>query len=367
MVEMTKLRPDHYEILGLARAASNEEIAKAFAKELGLIPLRPFGNLAEVSVAYETLRDPVKRTAYDASLSPRLQSTHPLIERLERTPVEDGSQGKPRETKPLPSDDCTDVLQTDPRAEAVTAPSSAAFLRKPAKPSADERQPIHILELTDRHRADRIEWHELERQARVDRSLRPDVGGLVINTAVAGALLLAIVLGAWTGLESGNDNEQALGETVAELPLPLDTALPTAEGLPDPAPTSSVEAVLPERPKLAPPVTARIEPARPPLQIELPGESLAKAAPTDQETVLAEPVAEAPAEAAAAQPAKLPLPNAVIARTIGRIGYQCGQVASIIPVEGEAAGAFKVTCTSGHSYRAAPVRGRYHFRRLGNR
>jgi len=27
-------------------------------------------------------------------------------------------------------------------------------------------------------------------------------------------------------------------------------------------------------------------------------------------------------------------------------------------------GVFKVTCSSGHSYQAAPVRGRYHFRRV---
>jgi hypothetical protein len=60
----------------------------------------------------------------------------------------------------------------------------------------------------------------------------------------------------------------------------------------------------------------------------------------------------------------MPLPKAVIARTIGRIGYPCGQVASTTAVDG-ASGAFKVTCTSGHSYRAAPVRGRYRFRRLG--
>ena len=62
--------------------------------------------------------------------------------------------------------------------------------------------------------------------------------------------------------------------------------------------------------------------------------------------------------------ARMPLPNAVIARTIGRIGYPCGQVASTTAMDG-ASGAFKVTCTSGHSYRAAPVRGRYRFRRLG--
>jgi hypothetical protein len=61
----------------------------------------------------------------------------------------------------------------------------------------------------------------------------------------------------------------------------------------------------------------------------------------------------------------MPLPNSVIASTIGRIGYPCGQVASATPAEGAAPGVFKVTCTSGHSYRATPVNGRYRFRRLG--
>ena len=81
------------------------------------------------------------------------------------------------------------------------------------------------------------------------------------------------------------------------------------------------------------------------------------------ESAPAAPVEEAAAEAPApaVAEAKLPLSNAVIARTIGRIGYACGEVASTSAVEG---GAFKVTCTSGASYRAAPVRGRYHFRRL---
>jgi hypothetical protein len=72
--------------------------------------------------------------------------------------------------------------------------------------------------------------------------------------------------------------------------------------------------------------------------------------------------AEAPAAAA-----RLPLSNAVIARTIARIGYPCGRVAATAAAEGGAPGAFTVTCTSGHSYRAAPVGGRYHFRRVGGR
>ena len=78
----------------------------------------------------------------------------------------------------------------------------------------------------------------------------------------------------------------------------------------------------------------------------------------------AEPAAD-PGPAPEAVAATLPLPKAVIARTIGRIGYPCGQVASTSAAEGS--GVFTVTCTSGHSYRAAPVHGRYRFRRLAGR
>jgi hypothetical protein len=60
----------------------------------------------------------------------------------------------------------------------------------------------------------------------------------------------------------------------------------------------------------------------------------------------------------------MPLSNAVIARTIGSIGYACGRVTSTTATE--APGVFTVTCASGQSYRAAPVHGRYRFRRLGN-
>ena len=69
--------------------------------------------------------------------------------------------------------------------------------------------------------------------------------------------------------------------------------------------------------------------------------------------------------AAASRSASLPLSKATIARTIGRIGYACGSVASTSAIDGQS-GAFKVTCTSGDSYRASQVRGRYHFKRLGS-
>ena len=70
------------------------------------------------------------------------------------------------------------------------------------------------------------------------------------------------------------------------------------------------------------------------------------------------PAAEVPGPAPAA--AALPLSSATIARTIERIGYPCGKVGST--AQGSGSGVFTVNCTSGHAYRASPVRGRYHFR-----
>ena len=59
----------------------------------------------------------------------------------------------------------------------------------------------------------------------------------------------------------------------------------------------------------------------------------------------------------------MPLSDATVARTIQRIGYSCGKVSSTSA--GDGAGVFTVTCTSGQAFQARPVRGRYHFRRLG--
>jgi hypothetical protein len=70
---------------------------------------------------------------------------------------------------------------------------------------------------------------------------------------------------------------------------------------------------------------------------------------------------------ASAVAVNLPLPNTVIARTIERIGYTCGEVASAAPLGSGEPGVFKVTCTSGQSYQARPVHGRYHFRRWSMR
>jgi hypothetical protein len=90
-----------------------------------------------------------------------------------------------------------------------------------------------------------------------------------------------------------------------------------------------------------------------------------EAEPTSSETIAPDPLAPAP-EGAALSAARMPLPGHVVARTIRRIGYRCDQVASTTAIA-DGQGAFMVTCSSGESYRASPVRGRYHFRRMAAR
>jgi len=80
------------------------------------------------------------------------------------------------------------------------------------------------------------------------------------------------------------------------------------------------------------------------------------------EPVSADPLAPEEVTAAAVK-ASMPLPHSTVARTLDRIGYRCGSVASATPVEG-ASGTYNVTCSSGQSFQAKPVNGRYRFRRL---
>ena len=66
MVETVTARASHYDVLGVKPDASNEEIARAFAREMGRP--RAFGGLADVSIAYEVLRNPERRRTYDQAM-----------------------------------------------------------------------------------------------------------------------------------------------------------------------------------------------------------------------------------------------------------------------------------------------------------
>ena len=375
-----KSRPNHYEVLGLTPEASSNEIAQAFAKALSDLRPRPFGSLAEVTVAYETLRDRVKREAYDISVGlkpkPKPPSSAPVV------PPEWASFAMRASARAAPRPTADPVRRPAPKADIPTRPepvaepkispfiaaaspgepSNADFRIRPPRPAAPD-EPVHAPEAAEKPKFELPIGGEF---LHFDEAKRFQIGSADLSqwkvpALATGALILAVAFGAWTGLEAGNDNEQALSENSVTLKVPAAKPLPELAGSPLALTPAEPEAE-PRQPMRA--AAARVERPRAPLQIDLPDEG--DAAQLDQspadETTNAQALSDSPS--AEMTTAKLPLPNAVIARTIGRIGYPCGQVASASAM-GE--GVFKVACTSGHSYRAAPVRGRYRFRQLASR
>lgn len=366
MVATVKLQPNHYEVLGITPNASEDDIVRAFAREIS--PLRPhaIGDFAQIIVAYETLRDPIKRRTYDVSLAPKPEPVpsqwpregwpfvaSPRIEAAGRIAVN---------PFPRPTSQADHWPRSDaPAGGAIVLPSQPEDPRLPdilGKPgfgshTARDRVPRTGLEEHFLHTEDgSIEWK------------RP--------TLLAGALFMGVgLLGAWIGWDAGNDVEPEDPEQAVTLTLPQVEALAPTTSTPPPTISASIEA--PSRPEATPErrtstATATAETMRTPLAPERAREEqqadviqLEESPPEKIATELV--VTQSPP--VAATPAKLPLPDSVIARTIRRIGYACRDVASTMPVEGAAAGVFKVTCVSGDSYRASPVRGRYHFRRWG--
>jgi hypothetical protein len=373
-------RPNHYEVLGLTPGASSDEIAQAFAKELSDRRPRAFGSLANVTVAYETLRDRIKREAYDISLGLRPKAKSPAPSRTapaEWSPLRASPRPAPRPAKDLlsrlgPKADA--VPQSEPASEPKLRPFAAASRREPANP-----KPQAVFPKTGTIQKEPGQPESMARprvdlpsgEGRLDfaESGRFQTDGEApfqwkIPALAAGVLILAVCVGAWTGLEAGNDNEEAQAENAVTLKVPPAKPLELAG-----SPLALAPNVQEARPQQPTPVAAAatpVERARPPLQTDLPEAQSVETATSSQNPPdeIATEQAAAVAPSVEATSARMPLPNAVIARTIGRIGYPCGQVASTTAMDG-AAGAFKVTCTSGHSYRAAPVRGRYRFRRLG--
>lgn len=333
-----RARPSHYDALGLEPTATSEEIEQAFARETGAFRPRPLGGISQLISAYEVLRDPARRRAYDAAIGIRpepVQGASPTAALL---------RGWAATPQPAPG------ARPDPVPER---PVYSAAPRAPAAPIAPEPAAKPDLEQS-------IEAYIAKHRATADRPVDPApiewkrpwlaIGGLLIGVGAVGALA-----GSWAADDVETDRigaEALLGPPAAEARPPA-AAAPAPSVAEPPAPTAAApvriaRAAPPPRPK------ADREP-----KVETTGESRV------EEIAAALTVAETPPPAAAT--ATLPLPNKVVARTIERIGYACGEVTSTTPVEGAGAGVFTVTCASGQSYQARPVRGRYRFRRQGGR
>jgi hypothetical protein len=362
MVSTVKTRPNHYEILGLRPAASDEEIAQAFAARMRL-PHRA-SDIAQIGIAFDTLRNQAKRRAYDQSLGLAAEAPPRYVSGVTGYRVSARLAGSVPPDLPRPK---ATVSPQSPMLQPSPRPKQEASLRSSPDPFIQSE----LSRETPRPEPEIPDFLAVAR-ARMERSRDPDER--VIDwkqpiLALGSVLLVVVLIGAWAGAHVQDAGEPQQVEparsTTLPVPDPSQAAPPVAETSravkPEPRPAGTFS---------APPDRITGNQSRP--QAERREDRLAQISQSVAIVPERSPAADGTTEEAAADTAQapavaasLPLPNAIVARTIRRLGYACAQVASSAPVEGEATGVFKITCTSGQSYHAAPVRGRYHFRRWG--
>ena len=368
MVSTVRPRPNHYELLGLAPSASSEEIAQAFARQVSIS--RPMAETAQMSIAYETLRNPAKRRAYDASLGfglmpQAVQSPAALTYSIsahfigtagggwldaegERRPAEEAhpppAADRPAEPEPF--------IAAAPSSSLHPAPGNEPPPQHPSQAEAERilQSKVHDFLASERVREDRSR----------DAEDRP-AGWSRTGVAIGVILLVAALVGAWAGMDAGNAEEPKPAEHAAKAALAPPLPATKAMALSPPAPDFVAERQ--QRPE------RRVEHHPTGRQRAGSLDRLADVSRTLESGSYADGAAEQASEQVASETpsvqtlaASMPIPNKVLARTIERIGYGCGQIAST--AAGDAPGVYKVTCTSGQSYQATPVRGRYRFRRL---
>ena len=367
-------RPNHYETLGLTPTATAEEIERAYAREI--MRPRAFGGLAGIGIAYATLKDEAKRRAYDEAIgvAPRSQ------------PVAARALNCWQMTAPV---HLNPVVQTLQHPSAAPSPASA-----PETPAAAPRESFIAASLRELANPEPLvrpqpEPRQPQAQALPDQQRPPEIQpapyGLaeeeVDDTAIrwqrpaaigGGLLAAAVLFGAWAGTAVRDPEPPVEAEAGVTMAVPQATSRASA--------SEPVEA----RDADTAPAKMALAAVRSPARRQAGAERAKAPMPRplqltpDEERELAggqfvdSAVQQADAAAAAIQPAeqavvaaqaRLPLSERTVARTIGRIGYACGSVASIS--DAGSPGVFKVTCTSGDAYQARPVRGRYHFRRWG--
>lgn len=356
MASSVRPRPNYYDVLGLSPAASQEEIGKAFAKGMGMFSAHRAQAAAQLSIAFETLRNPAKRRAYDEAIG------------LAREP-------EPRQwTMALPARTTRGFVASAPGPAEKAASDRLARLQRLAEPQPlAERPPLAPAPQPLPTAAPKVDRKAQMRQAEASLPASEDmplvewkrpvltVGGLLVAAGLIGAL-------AGSSAFDPQQSQQAGGGAMLGRPKAHAAATSTA-----PVAVAAVQVGQPAYVLAAEPRVRRGHVARhapPSLDSASDTADLAPSAPAPAAQVAdSSPATPPPADSAAPSAAVetvaaagLPLAAKVMARTIEHIGYACGSVASA--TAGDGAGVYKVTCTSGDSYRAAPVHGRYRFKRL---
>jgi hypothetical protein len=382
MVSSVRSRPNHYEVLGLSPAASQDEIAGAFAKAMGMFGTRPVALAAQLSAAFETLRNPAKRRAYDNALGlrppPQLRPWGIAATQRGGARFADSAWGRspdqpgpePRSAAPeLPAQPPQPAPFAEPRLPEFIAAALREAPNSNPRTTASDVRPQLPPELRVDAQPKAFEPLVPPRRVEADSSREDEAINWRRPALAIGALfLVAGSVGVVAGLSAGGDAQEAQASNDVTVPLPTVKAQPRVAAPATAAPAAFAEVQpmrsRPVRRVAAKRTTSTEQPVR------LTEEQLGLGASTENGSSESAFVESATDQAAPAVPASesvaaaMPLPKRVVARTLDRIGYSCGEVGSIANVE---AGVFKVTCTSGQSYRAAPVGGRYHFRRWSGR
>lgn len=365
-----------YDMLGVAPSASEEQIRGAFAREMGMF--RPMTETARIGLAFETLRNPAKRRAYDQALglirepppapkavSFRMSGRFVGAAATERRMSPVGEvMVQPAAEKPLPATPDPAPKRAQPAFIAATS-ASAAVAPEPtvqSEPPLVERDPEPDLERL----IGQLQGLRKSSEQTFANTKFPEIRWNSTAATIGGLVLATVFVGVWAGTHAG-DAEPPAAQAAASVALPPAKPVAKSEGA---TPAAQVNADA-ERPAAFVPAERRRIPTR---RTQLASSNGAAGATGASQTAgpdaadaqaAADPLAPAPSPAAVVTEASLPLPDNVIARTIERIGYSCGRVAS--RTAGASAGSYKITCTSGQSYQAKAVRGRYHFRRLSSR
>lgn len=321
-------RPNHYELLGLTPDASREEIDEAFA----LAMRRPhlMTEVAEIGVAFDTLRSASKRRAYDEALGLRREpeprpAPPPAMSFRVSARLAAIASAEPLAPPSLPP--TAPVAAPQPRPEPVLQLRS-----EPVPQPRPQPRPEPLADLWRDPPEAQFGPRRPQGVRRVRDEDEPAADWKYPLLAFGSVLFGVVLVAAWAGAHA----QDSAG---ADDRLPPTAAKYHAAA---PAPAEAAAQQLSEAASSTlPPLERTHRPAR-------------------RERASAERLAGI--DQTLAVSASMPLPNAVVARTIDRIGYACGSVASATAA-GQP-GAYKVTCTSGQSFEAKPVHGRYRFRRL---
>lgn len=204
----------HYQTLGLTPAATGDEIAKAFVSRIQIDvtgPEEADQHADKVFAAYETLRDPIRRRIYDASLGLALESKQPdALSQPKAAPFIGARSDEPASPDPT-SEQASRPLPEAP-AEQRVAPFIAAALRDPVDrgdpetpppPDPPQSEPEFRSEAADPPIAGYSALHDWK-DANTSPTARPrssewNRAGVGAGAVVLGLGVLTLLTGLWWG------------------------------------------------------------------------------------------------------------------------------------------------------------------------